>query len=49
MWTTELAFVVAFGTMFVKVWRLYKVFFNRKMVQRVRHLSSYTVCVLHLI
>ena len=39
MWTNELAFVVAFGTMFAKVWRLYKVFFNKKMVKRVRYSS----------
>ena len=37
MWTNELAFVVAFGTLFAKVWRLYKVFFNKKMVQRVKY------------
>ena len=39
MWTNELAFVVAFGTMFAKVWRLYKVFFNKRMVKRVRSSS----------
>ena len=35
MWTNALAFVVAFGALFVKVWRLYKIFFNRSMIKRV--------------
>ena len=37
MWTNELAVVVAFGTMFAKVWRLYKVFVNKRMAERVRY------------
>lgn len=35
MWTNKLAFVVAFGALFMKVWRLYKIFFNRSMIKRV--------------
>ena len=30
-----MAFVVCFGTLFVKIWRLYKVFFNKRMVHLV--------------
>ena len=47
VWTNELAFVVAFGTLFVKVWRLYKVFFNKKMVKRVRYSSSSKCVIFH--
>ena len=36
VWASELAFVVSFGTLSVKVWRLYRIFFNKAMVQRVR-------------
>ena len=32
---TELAFVVCFATLFIKIWRLYRVFFNKQMLQRV--------------
>ena len=35
-WMTELAFVVCFATFFVKIWRLYKVFFNKRMTELVR-------------
>ncbi|XP_065917534.1 gamma-aminobutyric acid type B receptor subunit 2-like [Dysidea avara] len=39
VWSNELAFVVAFGALFAKVWRLYKVFFNKKLLYR-KYLSD---------
>lgn len=38
-WMTELAFVVCFATFFVKIWRLYKVFFNKRMTELVRKIN----------
>ena len=37
VWAYKLAFVVSFGALFVKVWRLYRIFFNKAMAQRVRY------------
>ena len=48
-WMTELSFVVCFGTFFVKVWRLYKMFFNKHLTKRVRDIRSihrYNVLIL---
>ena len=45
MWSNELAFVTAFGTLFTKVWRLYRVFFNKRMVYRV---SAFTCISTHV-
>ncbi|XP_065892670.1 gamma-aminobutyric acid type B receptor subunit 2-like isoform X2 [Dysidea avara] len=39
VWSNEIAFVVTFGTLFVKIWRLYKLFFNKKLVKH-RYLSD---------
>ena len=36
VWASELAFVVSFATLSVKVWRLYRIFFNKALVERVR-------------
>ena len=36
VWASELAFVVSFGTLSVKVWRLYRIFFNKAMVEQAR-------------
>ncbi|XP_065917614.1 gamma-aminobutyric acid type B receptor subunit 1-like [Dysidea avara] len=33
-WMTELAFVISFATFFMKIWRLYKLFFNENLSQR---------------
>ncbi|XP_065916310.1 gamma-aminobutyric acid type B receptor subunit 2-like isoform X2 [Dysidea avara] len=38
-WTNKLAFVVAFGTLFVKIWRLYRIFLNRALINR-KHLDD---------
>ena len=34
-WTNNLAFVVAFGTLFAKIWRLYRIFANKTLTKRV--------------
>ncbi|XP_065916318.1 gamma-aminobutyric acid type B receptor subunit 1-like isoform X2 [Dysidea avara] len=38
-WTNKLAFAVAFSTLFVKIWRLYRIFINKTMVKR-KHLND---------
>ncbi|XP_065916322.1 gamma-aminobutyric acid type B receptor subunit 2-like [Dysidea avara] len=38
-WTYNLAFVVAFGTLFAKIWRLYRIFANRTLTKR-KHLDD---------
>ena len=37
----ELAFIVSFATFFTKIWRLYKLFFNTDLKERV----SAGVCI----
>ncbi|XP_065892681.1 gamma-aminobutyric acid type B receptor subunit 2-like isoform X2 [Dysidea avara] len=39
VWSNEIAFVAAFGTLCVKIWRLYKLFFNKNLVQH-KYLSD---------
>ncbi|XP_065916307.1 gamma-aminobutyric acid type B receptor subunit 2-like isoform X2 [Dysidea avara] len=38
-WTNNLAFVVAFGTLFAKIWRLYRIFANKTLTKR-KHLDD---------
>lgn len=46
-WTNELAFVMAFGALFVKIWRLYRLFFNKNLVKRVRAIVA--VDLIHIV
>ena len=42
-WMTELAFMISFATFFMKMWRLYKLFFNENLSERVRQ-NIHFVC-----